>query len=1322
MTLKTLAGGLAAVVLSTVLAPIAVSAPAQAQSQTDWYVNDDPDLWGPEASWYRGDPGRGYGANNYVYTYAIGGAASYTNFVHWEMGELGERVGRQEIQVYVPSSHATATVTYQLFFAHTFNYEEFSVRVEQRNESGWYSLGTWATNGAQVTVSLFDNEAVQHYQTDGRTSSMIGIDAVRMRCLSDCSSTGPPKVTISLGADKADCTDRSKPCRWINITLENLPADAYFITCVQEDDSGDYEAARTGYINHSGGPSATLNEFCSFNIPAGREVYVAIDLGVETAYSNFVRFEGIAPSPPPPPTSPLELVTVLVVQHVSGDTAGGTAHFTFTAECGQTSSQGASSGRPVVLREGSSNVLGPVAVTAVDEFGSTCFGYVKISGLPSHCTSRSGDLFGFPLPTGRHSNDPVIFNAVINCEEAGTAGGPPGSPRNIELRAVESSGTTDIVVSWSPPASDGGSPITGYTVTFSRPGHTFDPGRLPASSRTHTLTGARAATTYTVRVAATNAHGSSAAASDSITTPAPVGNPPGPPRNVTLTLSESADGDRLVASWSPPASDGGSPITGYTVTFSRPGHTFDPGRLPASSRTHTLTGARAATTYTVRVAATNAHGSSAAASDSITTPAPVGNPPGPPRNVTLTLSESADGDRLVASWSPPASDGGSPITGYTVTFSRPGHTFDPGRLPASSRTHTLTGARAATTYTVRVAATNAHGSSAAASDSITTPAPVGNPPGPPRNVTLTLSESADGDRLVASWSPPASDGGSPITGYTVTFSRPGHTFDPGRLPASSRTHTLTGARAATTYTVRVAATNIHGTSSPISKHFTSSTPSERPGRVVSAGYRSSRYGPLLYWRPVSGATHYEVDARESPVDQLESRSDIGCGEDDAECGYLFKNDGARSRGFRDASMFRIRAHNDAGRGPWSAWQTVTDEPPIAAVEDLESKTGELTMTEFSRTFSERFSQDTLSWSAVPNATSYDLSWRYSSETSNHNDYESSDVRCAKVCEYAFSRNPRESLAIGVRANFGARKGPWSAFLRLGVVVHIPSINAIEVQRSRNPLDKEDGVLVSWSAVDDASYYTLQWQYRELPEIGNQLPDGRDQWLEQVSDGRSGRIIMDHAECQPGEIRVYRKTEWLVDDITNIDGTSCDENNQLEFRVSARGFLRTPGGWSSWMSLANAEVGRVLTRCDAWEKVASGGVTLTAARFYPMIGEKLRWVGRFQNILHRGTAGDITWTIVRRMGKLGLVPWMAKALLLLEKCYSTPIEAMEAIPIIGDFYSITGIHKWADELISDYENCYDEFERSYLESTSTGRPWAEVSEEIRCPGWMRELAN
>ena len=91
MRFKAVATALATVVLSTVLAPIAVSMPAQAQSQTNWHVNDNPSLFGPSQYWYWCNPGHGYGSNNCRFTYASGGESTATNWAQWN---LGSRVGQ----------------------------------------------------------------------------------------------------------------------------------------------------------------------------------------------------------------------------------------------------------------------------------------------------------------------------------------------------------------------------------------------------------------------------------------------------------------------------------------------------------------------------------------------------------------------------------------------------------------------------------------------------------------------------------------------------------------------------------------------------------------------------------------------------------------------------------------------------------------------------------------------------------------------------------------------------------------------------------------------------------------------------------------------------------------------------------------------------------------------------------------------------------------------------------------------------------------------------------------------------------------------------
>src|SRR5947209_12342792 len=64
------------------------------------------------------------------------------------------------------------------------------------------------------------------------------------------------------------------------------------------------------------------------------------------------------------------------------------------------------------------------------------------------------------------------FDSVVGCSKSLTLVQPacsvPGAPTNV----VATAGNGQASVGWSPPASTGGSPITGYTVTASPGGAT----------------------------------------------------------------------------------------------------------------------------------------------------------------------------------------------------------------------------------------------------------------------------------------------------------------------------------------------------------------------------------------------------------------------------------------------------------------------------------------------------------------------------------------------------------------------------------------------------------------------------------------------------------------------------------------------------------------------------------------------------------------------------------------------------------------------------------------------------------------------------------
>jgi hypothetical protein len=450
----------------------------------------------------------------------------------------------------------------------------------------------------------------------------------------------------------------------------------------------------------------------------------------------------------------------------------------------------------------------------------------------------------------------------------------PGAPTGV----TATGGNAQATVSWTAPSSNGGSPITSYTVTSSPGGRT---ATSDSSTTSAAVTGLTNGTAYAFTVTATNAAGTGpASAPSNSVTPATV---PGAPSAVTATAGNA----QAIVSWVAPSSNGGSAITGYTVTST-------PGGLTASANgsttAATVTGLTNGSPYSFTVTATNAAGTGPASSASNSvTPATV---PGAPTTVTAT---AGDGQATVT-WAAPSSNGGSAIAAYTVTASPGGASATVG---GGTTTAIVTGLTNGTPYTFSVTAANGVGTGAAsAASNAVTPASV---PGAPTGVTAVAGDS----QATVSWSAPASNGGSPISGYTVTASPGGQTASVG---GTATTATVTGLSNGTSYTFTVTATTAAGTG-PASAASTAVTPLALPGPPTAVTATAGNAQATVSWTaPASNAggaiTAYTVTA--SPGGQTASVSGTATT--------------ATVAGLTNGTTytFTVTATNAAGTGPASA--------------------------------------------------------------------------------------------------------------------------------------------------------------------------------------------------------------------------------------------------------------------------------------------------------------------------------------------------------------------------------------------------------------------
>lgn len=320
---------------------------------------------------------------------------------------------------------------------------------------------------------------------------------------------------------------------------------------------------------------------------------------------------------------------------------------------------------------------------------------------------------------------------------------------------------SQLTVSFTPPAFDGGLAITNYEYSINA-GSTWMAISPADTTSPVAITGLTNGTTYTVYLRAVNPLGSGASSIALSTGTTPFTGPTAP----TL-LSSTPGNTQLAISFTAPSDNGGFAITNYEYALSTNSGTSY-GSWTALSPTDaispvTIPGLTNGTAYWVKLRAITSAAIGTESDPATTNTMPFTTPTAP-----TSLSSTAGNTQLAIAFTAPTSSGGPPITNYEYALStNSGGSYASwvALSPADALTPvTITGLINGTAYYVKLRASTDF-AKGAESLAVTTNTMPFTAPAPPTG----LASSAGDGQLYISFTA-GSSGGPPITNYQYALS------------------------------------------------------------------------------------------------------------------------------------------------------------------------------------------------------------------------------------------------------------------------------------------------------------------------------------------------------------------------------------------------------------------------------------------------------------------------------------------------------------------------------------------------------------------------